>query len=300
MGIATRFYLFLDDGSIRRVPQRIAYEMPFGRDAIPEFADTRQRALDVLVESDNGRPARILDARGSYWTFDTEGRISDDLITLVGERMKAHDAVQRAKRTKVTDLRPEIKLRELRAKHEWTPTAEDLDRITADLWPGVHGPAPEITSVEGAKPKKPPLTHAGRWALDRIEKHVEAITLELGGLSERALKGLAFEAQRMSTLEDEAIWRGIADEAKRWEAIRAAERTGKGEWYAVIEVSREDRDNPRVMEEVAVAHVKGASRKEAIEAGRKLMAEKVAWLDAGTFVEVTLRSALEWEPEERE
>ena len=128
--------------------------------------------------------------------------------------------------------------------------------------------------MQGAKPKKPPLTQAGDWALDRIEKQVNAITLELGGLSERAPKGLAFEAHRMSTREDEAIWRGVADQAKRWEVIRAAERTGRGEWYAVIEVSKEDRDPPRVMKEVAVAHVKGASRKEAIEAGRKLMTER--------------------------
>ena len=63
-GIATRFHLFLDEGSIRRVPQRIAYEMPFGRDAIPEYAGTRQRVASVLVESEGGRPARILDARG--------------------------------------------------------------------------------------------------------------------------------------------------------------------------------------------------------------------------------------------
>ena len=155
-----------------------------------------------------------------------------------------------------------------------------------------------MTSVKGAKPKKPPLTHEGRWALQRIEERVNAITIELGGLSERALKGLAFEAHRMSTLEDEALWRGVPDEAKRYEAIRAAHRTGRGEWYAVIEMSRGDRDRPRIIEQITVAHARCASRKEAIEAGRKLMADKVGWLDGGTMVEVTLRSALEWQPEE--
>ena len=129
---------------------------------------------------------------------------------------------------------------------------------------------------------------------------MNAITIELGGLSERALKGLAFEAMRMSTLGDEAIWRGVADEAKRCETIRAAHRTGRGEWYAVVEVSREDRDHPHIFEQVTVAHVKCASQKEAIEAGRKLMAEKAGWLDGGTTVEVTLRSALEWRREDWE
>ena len=129
---------------------------------------------------------------------------------------------------------------------------------------------------------------------------MNAIEDELGGLSERSLKGLAFEAMRMSTLEDEALWCGVAEAAKRCEVIRSAHRTGRGEWYAVLEVSREDRDHPHVFEQLTVAHAKCASLKKAVEAGRKLMAEKVGWLDGGATVEVTLRSALDWRPEDWE
>ena len=65
-------------------------------------------------------------------------------------------------------------------------------------------------------------------------------------LSERALKGLAFEAVRTGIWEDETLWSSVANEAKRLKAIRAAHRTGRGEWYAVIELARLSRDHPYV------------------------------------------------------
>ncbi len=193
---AIRHYLFPEDGSLRRVAQRLADELLFGRDAVPEFAGTRQRLALVVVENQDGRLARILDARGSYWQFDAEDRIDEDLRERWAEHLDTGRAAARAKRSAVIDLLPEIKRREIEARNTWTLTADDLDSIAADLWPGVHGPADEVSSVKGKAPKKPPLTSEARWALDDIAKHVNAITGKLNGLSERSLKSLAFEAAR--------------------------------------------------------------------------------------------------------
>ena len=275
-----------------------AYELPFGRDAIPEFADTRQRVATVLVESEDGKPLRILDSRGLIWTFNAEGRIDYDLRQQWSEHLDAlSPRVKSKKGLPVVDLVPEIERRKRQAHYEWSLTTEDLDRIAADIWPGIHGPAPEVTSVKGTKPRKPPLTHEGRWALERIEKHVTSIGHELAGLPERSLKGLAFEAMRMGSLDDEDLWRGVAEEAKRREAIRAAYRTGKGEWIAVVEVSRTDPGMPFASEQVASVHERCATQRAAIEAGRRLLAEKVEWLGAECFVEATIYSALERRPE---
>ena len=300
MGISLRHYLFPEDGPLRRVPQRIVDELPSGRDAIPEFAGRRQRVAHVVLESAEGKPARILDARGEYWTFDDEGRVSEDMYQRMIERLDLLSEHAGSKRGPIVDLVPEIKKRELQARHEWTITADDLDRVAADLWPGIDGDTPEVTTVKGAKPRKPPLTHEARWALDDVLKHVNAIKHRLENLSERALKGLAFEAIRSSLWEDEALWRGIADHARQREAIRAAHRTGRGEWYAVIEVARASRDHPYVWEEVAVAHEKCSTRKAAVEAGRRLMAEKSEWLGPDMEISVNVRSALEWRPEDWE
>ena len=297
MGISFRHYLFAEDGSLRRLPQRIVDELPSGRDAIPEFAGTRQRVAYLVLENADSRPKRILDARGEFWTFDADGKVDRDMnerMIAVLDRVAEPPA---ARRGPVVDLVPEIKKREQQARDEWTLTADDLDRIAADLWPGVHGPAPEISSVKGKAPRKPPLTTEARWALQRLNDHVNAIKSELGGLPERALKGLAFEAMRSSMWEDETLWRGVADEAKRLEAIRAAHRTGRGEWYAVIEVARASREYAYVWEHITAAHEKCSSRKAAVEAGRRLMANKIDWLDADMEVSVNVRSALEWRPD---
>ena len=298
MGISFRHYLFAQDGSLRRLPQRIVDDLPTGRDAIPEFAGTRQRVAHVALENAEGRPRRILDARDEHWTFDDEGRVDRDMHRRMGELIDRIAEPARGRRGPVVDLVPEIKKREHQAQNEWILTADDLDRIAADLWPGVHGPAPEVSSVKGKAPRRPPLTQEARWALQKLNDHVNAIKSELGMLSERGLKGLAFEAIRSSMWEDETLWRGVADEANRLEAIRAAHRTGRGEWYAVIEVAKASRQSAYLWEHITAAHEKCSSRKAAVEAARRLMADRSDWLDADMEVSVNVRSALEWRPED--
>jgi hypothetical protein len=53
--------------------------LAFGEDAIPEYAGTKQRIAEVIVENDGRKPVRILDAKGSYWDFDEEGKIHRSL-----------------------------------------------------------------------------------------------------------------------------------------------------------------------------------------------------------------------------
>ncbi len=64
MGISVRLYVFEESGAIKHVPQRVSYGLPFGEDAIPEYAGTRQRVAQVVLDNENGKPVRILDATG--------------------------------------------------------------------------------------------------------------------------------------------------------------------------------------------------------------------------------------------
>ena len=162
----------------------------------------------------------------------------------------------------------------------------------------MHGPADEVTSVKGTKPKQPPLTHDARHALQQLAGLVSQVDNILIGLSERALKGLAFEAVRSSTCDDEAFWRAIGEAAKRREQIRAAHRTGRGEWYAVLEIARANRTYPYVWEHITAEHEKCSSRKAAVDASRRLMANKASWMYADIDLSVNVRSALEWRPDE--
>ena len=73
MSLSFRFYAFPDDGSLRRIPKRIANDLGITDEAIPELACARQRIAQVILEVEDSRPARIIDARGFFWQFDAEG-----------------------------------------------------------------------------------------------------------------------------------------------------------------------------------------------------------------------------------
>ena len=51
----------------------------FGKDALPEYANSVQRIAEVRIENDGGKAVKILEAIGSYWTFDGEGKIDKGL-----------------------------------------------------------------------------------------------------------------------------------------------------------------------------------------------------------------------------
>jgi hypothetical protein len=69
MAISLRFYIFAPDG-LRRISQRIMEGLCHGRDAMPQFADTKQKVATAIIELEEGKPTRIAQAEGSYLRFD--------------------------------------------------------------------------------------------------------------------------------------------------------------------------------------------------------------------------------------
>ena len=295
MGLNFRHYLFEEDGRIRRIPRRVVDDLVFGHDALPEYAGTRQRVAEVLVESEKRKAVRIVDGRGRFWDFDKHGKIDVALQRSVGEMMEAAFRSKSANKGVVVDLVPEIKKRAAQDRDRWSLTAEDLDRVAADIWPGFNGAAQDVTPVKGVAPKKPALTYSAKRALLEIASDLHPILFKLAGMTEHDLKGFAFEARRTSTFSDKALWEGIGNEADRLRAVKAAHRTGRGEWYAIVEAMRIS-DDDRIIEELTEAYEKCSSRDAAIVAGKRLMLEKADWLSADVRLEVCIRSALEWEP----
>jgi hypothetical protein len=192
MPITSRLYVFEEGGAIKRVPKRIQDALIFGHGGIPEYADTRQQIASVIVENEDGKPVRILDATGSFWTFDAEGKIHKDLVESVFAALDLHDKAARASRAKVVDLRPQVKKRQWEADNRWDLSKEDLDRIAADLWPGLAC-LEEIKTVKGKASKRPPLTYEAKNAISEIDAKLYLIGFEIEKLSEVALKGFAFE-----------------------------------------------------------------------------------------------------------
>ena len=292
MGITSRTYLFLDTGEIRKVSTRLVDLLIQGEDALPEFAGTKQRALLVRLENEDRRPARILDAEGGIWHFDAEGKIDDALRQGAAEAL-AHYRAQQRKEGPVVDLSPAIRKKKHEEKYRWEPSAEDLDRVAADIWPS--GQSPErIRNVRGAKPKRPPRTHDAIVAVNGIQIKLFELVNEFDELKEPALKSIAYEArERSSEGELGRFWLGVADAAEQRIEIARRHRTGKGKWVAVVDVVMWDRDR-RSGETVDYVHEVCDGRSAAVAAARRLLVEYARCFDTHVSLEVEVLTDLEW------
>jgi hypothetical protein len=118
MSLAVRFYLFAEDG-LQRISHRLMEGLAHGKDAIPQYAGTKQKVANVLVEIDNAKPVKIHRADGSFLTFDENGQVHKDLVASGFAAMETYRALERSNRTamgKVVDLSPKLKSRKMGAR----------------------------------------------------------------------------------------------------------------------------------------------------------------------------------------
>jgi hypothetical protein len=231
MTISIRFYIFADAG-LQRVSQRVMDGLAHGQDAMPQFAGTKQKLANVIVELE-GKPARITRADGSFLHFDAAGKVYESLVNSGFEAMETFDALERSKRikSKVVDLSPKLNREKWEREHQWE--LSDLDLISADLWKMKKAEVAKVVQAKGGNPTPPPLTSEARDAVREIHTHIFGIQGKLEFLTEPALKGLAFEARSLASKDlDGAVWLGVAAAADRRKEILARNRTGSGIWYA--------------------------------------------------------------------
>ena len=98
MDLGVRFYLFADVG-LQRISQRLMNGLAKGTDAMPQYAGTKLRVANVLVEMDNGKPIKISRADGSFLTFDKNGQVHNDLVASGLAAMETYRALESADRT---------------------------------------------------------------------------------------------------------------------------------------------------------------------------------------------------------
>ncbi len=295
MSFSRRVYIVEASGKVRRVPARVSDALPFGQDAIPEYAGARQKVAEIVVENEGGKPIGIRRVSGSYWSFDDRGRIDYDL------RRSAWDAISTyverpTTNSDVLDIGPELKRKRWEEQNRWDVTPEILSIITADLWPGLPTVA-DVDLVKGRAPERPPLPSEARSVLREIKSKLGSMTWEIDKLSEPALKGLAFEMRQMAVVESGAasIWLGFAAHADRAREIKRRRRSGKGIWYAVLHVW--DRDPDRSMTEVRTFEERCEGKKAAIVAAREMLRKHADKFDDQFSINAEVLSELEWQPD---
>lgn len=290
MGLSLRFYLFPEDGKPLRISQRLLQGLIDGSDRAPDYAGTRQKILEVVLESDNGTPVRIVDATGGYWTFEDKGDIGQGLQDRLREFMDM-EFDKPISTGVVVPLEPTRRRKELQAKSRWSPTAADLDLIAADIWP--KGKPDRLKSASGVTPKPPRLTFEAEMAMKEVSKGLFMMEHEIDRLDVHALKGFAFEARRRGREEGSTeLFGALAEMADNRLARIKARNTKQGTWYAWISLIQWDH---RVGEEIFHTYRRCAGRDAAERAARELLkehADKVAYnttLDSGVETELAWR-----------
>jgi len=140
MSISIRFYLFAADG-VQRISQRIMDGLCHGQDAMPQFANTKQKVANVVVELEKGKAARILEATGSFLDFDNKGQAHESLVRGGLGALETHDALERSKRigpSKVVDLSPKLNREKWERENRWQLSKPQLDVIADDIGKRKH------------------------------------------------------------------------------------------------------------------------------------------------------------------
>lgn len=293
MAITVRSYIVGENGTLRFVSRRVGVGIHLGEDAIPEFAGTRQKALEVIIENENGKPVRIIDAKGVYWHFDNQGRIDQEDL-----QRHAFDLIFEASEPELNgnliDIQAKLRRRKLADKLRWEVSGELLDRIAADIWGGKEVPG-AIEAVRGTAPRRPPFTHEAKDVFGEIDSALELFQAKLDLLSEPALKGLGFKMREVEASGEWAkgLWEGLAGQTDLAREIKARHRTGKGTWHAVLTIWL--KRTPTEHMEVDRKSVKCQGRKAAVEAGRKLLSENAGCFDANIDLQLEVLTDLEFD-----
>ncbi|MCD1644819.1 hypothetical protein [Aurantimonas coralicida] len=296
MPLTVRHYLFPPEGEPLRISRRLAEGLVSGNDAIPDFAGTPQRVLSAVIDNDEGQPQEIIRTTGGIWHFDHEGRIVDSLQESLFQTMQNVERGEPRDSGNVVALGPKLGRKRHAEKFRWEPEQADIEKVIADIWPkkGVK----RLNEVKGVAPRRPPLTWKAKRALDEASLQFFKISMALSGLSEQGLKGLAFEARERSTYQDDDtfLYRAVAEMADRQHEILRRRRTGKGVWYAVVNVTRWDDDQHGTMiaEHAERCHGQAA----AVEAARRLLAKNAEKFSINTTVDVSIVTDIERQADE--
>jgi hypothetical protein len=114
----------------------------------------------VIVELEEGKPARITRADGNFLHFDAAGKVHESLSNSGFEAMDTFDALERSKRiklkSKVVDLSPKLNREKWEREHRWELSKNDLDLICADLWKMKKAEIAKVVQAKGVNNPTPP------------------------------------------------------------------------------------------------------------------------------------------------
>lgn len=296
MGYTVRYYLFPDGAAPMRLPKELVERLSRAEDFLPDYAGTRQKVLEIVLDNADGKPDQIIANRGAIWSFDKNGGIAESLQTSLAAAMDTWWQNEASGGGKVVDLQPKIRRKRYEEEHHWVVGDADLAVVASDIF--AKGKTGALKSAKGSTVKPPPLTREGKRALSLLSEPFYRIQDALSDLKEPALAGLAFEARRLSGEFDHPILhKAVAEMAEELLEIARRQRRGDGTWYAYVEIMEWTTKDyvGRVGTTIDTYHVKCAGKKAAVTAARSLLAEYASRFAADVTVEAFVETDIEWD-----
>lgn len=135
MGTGTRFFLFEDDGTMRRVSQKLNRALSERRETLPEYANQTLRYISVQLRTDqHGNPLKIDRFSARLAHFDDTGELFIDYSDVVNrpspsEKQSRYESFGGT----VVDLGNKFR-RMKEARERWEPTPKEMTQITDFIW----------------------------------------------------------------------------------------------------------------------------------------------------------------------
>lgn len=291
MPLSARYYLFPEDSEPLRLSQRLIDGLVRGTDALPQFANSSQKIMDVLLENVDGKAVEIHSTSGSIWTFDNAGEVSGHFREAMTAFMDV--ALKRTSSSStVVALQPRLDKKRVEEKYRWKPSRVHIDRIAKDIWPKAKGD--RLKDVKGISGRRPPLTVDATTALEKTSAEFWKIANEIEDLKVPSLKSFLYEVRQRSTSDPDYrhLYEALAKMGEDQLELLKRRESGKGVWYAVVEVWRSLGDHSSDI--VRVFHQRCEGRTAAVTAARKLLAKHAGLFDDGITLETSIMTDVEW------
>ncbi|MEP9349168.1 hypothetical protein [Xanthobacter sp. KR7-225] len=292
MSTSLRFFAFPDDLEIKLFPKALLDDCVFGERTVPEFAGKRVRFAECVIEMDGRQPLRLLDVRGSWWSFDGNGVYESDPDAL---RYLFSHLDNPNRDGPIVDISPVIERRQWQERHRWTPTVDQIELIARAIWPR-RGEDERVGSVQGGGPKSQPVSSDARRAVQTIHEAIFTIENALEDLSEHSLKGVLSELRKQARhfKAERAISEGVANRVEEMREIQRRRRSGKGTWYAVVEVFRWD-ERRKSGESIQTFSEACDGKAKALEKAREMLALHAHLFGDRITLEASVSTDLEWQ-----
>lgn len=201
----------------------------------PQYAHTKQKIATATYRIEGGKAVELVSVEGSYLSFDKFGKITDRLVGNLSADLQAHvniDADQSGAPSTMNVDDPQLSKEEWHRTYRWTPSLQELELITEDIFN--RRPAPQLRPINVLAVIRELLTDEEKRSIDEIEMQLHSVVSQLERLSEQSLSNICFAARQKRVKELEPLWQGVANAADRHGNILARYRTGEGVWYASV------------------------------------------------------------------